>query len=207
VAEADRDRWNARWRERGREDAALEPSTWVTSLDPVLPRAGPALDVAGGVGRHAIWLARRGLDVTLADVSDQGLALAARAAERAGCSIALLEIDLEREPVPAGPWEVVLCIHYLERSIVPAIAAALAPGGLFAFCHQTRRNLERHAHPGPAYLLHEGEATELVARAGLEVLSTSEGWGEEGRHEARVLARRASPDPTPLRAHALRAHP
>ena len=188
VSESDRERWNARWREREGEGASSEPLTWIASLDSMLPRSGRALDVAGGAGRHAVWLARRGLAVTLADVSEEGLRLAAAAATAAGVAIDLARVDLEREPLPDGPWDVVVCVHYLQRSLFPAIASALAPGGLLVFCHQTRANLERHPRPGPEYLLDQGEAPRLVG--GFDVVSSSEGWHEEGRHEARLIARR-----------------
>jgi tellurite methyltransferase len=188
VSRSDRDRWNARWRERAEDAARSQPSLWITSLESIIPRAGRALDVAGGAGRHAVWLAQRGLTVTLADVSEEGLRLAATAARDADVEIDLVHTDLERDPLPAGPWDLVVCVHYLQRSIFPAIAAELAPGGLFLLCHQTRINLERHARPGPAYLLEPGEAATLVA--GLEILSCNEGWQEDGRHEARLIARR-----------------
>jgi tellurite methyltransferase len=192
VSQDDRDRWNARWAERALDrSAVLEPSAWLLSLDAALPRRGRALDVAGGTGRHAVWLARRGLDVTLIDISDHGLAMAAGAARDAGVSIHAIEMDLENAPLPAGPWDLVVIVHYLQRSLFPAIAAALAPGGLLLFCHQTRRNLERHAQPGPRFLLDEGEAVALVTGAGLELVSFAEDWQDEGRHEARVIARRA----------------
>ncbi len=45
------------------------------------------------------------------------------------------------------------------------------------------------ARPGPAHLLEDGELPALVS--GLEVVSSSEGWMEEGRHEARLVARKA----------------
>lgn len=183
----DRERWNVRWRERAREVST--PSAWVVSLDTVLPREGRALDVAGGAGRHARWMARRGLDVTMVDVSDEGLALAREGAAQDSIRLHLLEIDLEASPLPRGPWDVVLCFHYLQRSLFPAILSSLAPRGMFAFCHQTVRNLERHPRPGPAYLLAEGEAPSLVG--GLEIVSYAEDWFEEGRHEARLVARRS----------------
>src|SRR5262245_61692495 len=107
------EKWDARYRERG---APGDPSPWVTSLDGVLPHRGRALDVAGGAGRHAIWLARRGLDVTLCDVSTVGLEIAARAEPRLTCR----RVDLESEPLPAGPWDLIVCFHYLQRALFPA---------------------------------------------------------------------------------------
>src|SRR5205807_1034082 len=43
---------------------------------------GRALDVAGGVGRHALWLAQRGWNVRLVDVSEVGINLAWASYER-----------------------------------------------------------------------------------------------------------------------------
>jgi SAM-dependent methyltransferase len=185
MAAGDRERWNARYREEERAEA---PSRFVVDLDAWLPQAGRALDVAGGPGRHALWLARRGLDVTLADVSDVALARAAEAARAEGLALRTVRADLEGGALPAGPWDVVLCTYFLHRPLYAAFAAALAPGGLLAVAHPTRTNLERHARPGPEHVLEDGELPALVR--GLELLQYDEGWRESGRHEAHLLARR-----------------
>lgn len=188
MSDADRERWDARYREEG--PCARAPSALVTELDALLPRRGRALDVAGGAGRHAVWLARRGLEVTLVDVSPVGVDLARRAASEAGVPLDARALNLEREPLPPGPWDLILDFHYLQRSLFPAFARALAPGGLLVFVQPTRRNLERHPRPGPAHLLDEGELARLAADLPLEVLRLDEGWLAEGRHEARLVARR-----------------
>jgi tellurite methyltransferase len=185
MANADRDRWNARYRD---EPPPEEPSAFVVGLATLLPARGRALDVAGGAGRHALWLAARGLEVTLADVSDVALALAAERARRAGVPLTTVHADLEAGPLPAGPWDVVLCAYFLHRPLLAVLPAALAPGGLLAVAHATRTNLLRHPRPGPLHVLEDGELPSLVA--GLEVLSYEEGWLESGRHEARLVARR-----------------
>jgi tellurite methyltransferase len=191
MSDDDRARWNARYREGAKDH---EPSPFLTGLDDLLPRRGRALDVAGGAGRHALWLARRGLAATLADVSDVALAAAARAAAAEGLPLATAHVDLEREPLPAGPWDVVTVFYFLQRSLFPAIAATLAPGGLLVVAHPTRSNLARHPRPGPDHLLEDGELPSLVR--GLEVVSYEEGWCDDsGRHEARLVGRRPAAAP------------
>jgi tellurite methyltransferase len=188
---ADRERWDSRYRTEGAESTT--PSDFLLTLADVLPRAGRALDVAGGAGRHAIWLARRGLAVTVVDISQAGLDLARAAAAEAGVSLDLVRADLEEEPLPAGPFDVVLCFNFLRRPLFNAFPAVLAPGGLLVYRQPTKSNLTRHARPPAGFLLDDGELPALVQ--GLEVLRHQEGWFPPGAavqyHEARLLARRA----------------
>ncbi|HEX8434590.1 class I SAM-dependent methyltransferase [Archangium sp.] len=183
MAEEDRQRWNARY--QGQVEAR-EPSRFLQSLEARLPRTGRALEVAGGPGHDALWLARRGLDVTLVDISDVALERAAESAREAGVALRCQRLDVEREPLPPGPFEVVLCLNYLWRPLFAVIPQVLAPGGLLVFAQPTQSNLQRHAHPSARFLLEDGELPRLVQ--GLERLSYTEGWTQEGRHEARLVA-------------------
>ena len=183
MPEADRQRWNTRYREQA---PAREPSAFLRSLADRLPTTGRALDIAGGPGHDALWLARRGLDVTLVDVSDVALEKAAAAAREAGVALRCQRVDVEEEPLPPGPYALVVCLNYLWRPLFAQVSQVLAPGGLFVFAQPTRRNLERHPHPSARFLLEDGELPGLLP--GLEVVSLTEGWTEEGRHEARLVA-------------------
>ena len=188
MSSQDRIKWNARYGDSG--GIRREPSPFVVSLDHALPVQGRALDLAGGSGRHAIWLARRGLDVTVVDISDEGLALAAAGAREAGVALHTVAADLEEEPLPAGPWHVILDFHFLQRSLFPQIVSGLAPGGILVFVQPTLTNLQRHEQPGADYLLENGELPRLLAELDIEILDYEEGWTGEGRHEARLVARR-----------------
>jgi len=183
MSEDDRQRWNSRYQE---QSGAREPSAFLRSLADQLPRTGRALDVAGGRGHEALWLARRGLDVTLADVSEVALERAGEAAREAGLALGLQRLDVETEPLPPGPFALVLCLNFLWRPLFAAFPKVLAPGGLLVFAQPTRTNLQRHPHPSARFLLDEGELPRLLH--GLAVVSYTEGWTEEGRHEARLVA-------------------
>ncbi len=178
----DRDRWNTRYRDN---DGVGAPSAWLTSLA-MIPTTGRALDVAGGSGRNALWLATRGLDVTLVDVADEALALARETASGSGTHLETAAIDLTHRELPVGPWDVVLCFHYLQRELFEQMARILAPGGLLVVALATVANLERHKRPALRYLLEEGELPGLVPT--LEVILYEEGWLDEGRHEGRLVA-------------------
>jgi SAM-dependent methyltransferase len=146
------------------------------------------LDVAGGAGRHAIWLAKRGLDVTLADVSDVGLKVAADRARQANCDIKMIQTDLQNNPLPSRPWDVILSVHFLWRPLFIEFARGLAVGGKLVIVQPTRSNLQRHAKPPAAFLLDDGELPTLVAD--LQIEHYEEGWLADGQHEAVIVARR-----------------
>ncbi len=178
----DRTRWNRRFLEEG---WSSEPSPFLVSQDAVLPRRGRALDVAGGPGRNALWLADRGLDTTMLDISDVALEMAERAAKELGLNVELINTDLEKAAIPEGPWDVVVCFNYLHRPLLSTLASLLAPDGLLVLELATRTNLERHERPPRQFLLEEGEILTLLP--GLELLEYHERWWDD-RHVAHVVA-------------------
>ena len=186
MSRADRGKWDARYRKGSHTSADVSP--FLASLDEVLPRSGRGLDVAGGAGRNALWLAARGLDVTIVDVSEVGLSIARERAAAAGLSLHTVCVDLEEEPFPEGPWDLIVSVCFLQRSLFATYPEVLAPGGLLVFLQPTVKNLERHQKPPRPFLLEEGEAASLVS--GLTIVSLTEDWTEDGHHEARVVARR-----------------
>jgi tellurite methyltransferase len=196
-----RARWNARYAARAaaaRTAATADragPAAFLTERAELLPRRGRAMDVAGGTGRNALWLAERGLEVTLVDVSDTACAEATARAVAIGRSLDIVRADLTEDPLPVGPWDLILVHHWLDRPTWRRLPAELAPGGVLLLCQPTRTNLERHERPGSRWLLEDGEgrrlADEMVAADdALELVDASEGWGVEGRHEARLVLRR-----------------
>jgi tellurite methyltransferase len=187
MSEGDRQKWNQRYREPAGERG---PSRFLLLLGDRLPRQGRALDIAGGRGQEALWLARRGLDVTLVDISEVALAQAEAAAREAGVALRTQQVDLETEGLPPGPFDAVLCLNFLHRPLFAAVAGRLSPGGVFVFAQPTRSNLQRHPHPSARFLLEDGELPGLLQ--GLEAVAYTEGWTEEGTHEARLVAVRSA---------------
>jgi tellurite methyltransferase len=182
----DREKWDAKY--AAAAAVPHEPSAVLVGLAEYLPVAGRALDVAGGAGRNAIWLAQRGLAVTIADISSVGLSLARQRSAEAEVSFQTIEIDLEREPLRAEPFNLVVSVCYLWRSLFAELPRLLVPGGTIAVVQPTKRNLERNAKPPAAYLLEEGELPQLAR--GLEIIHHEEGWAADGRHDAVLVARK-----------------
>jgi SAM-dependent methyltransferase len=163
--------WDAR--HQAAEGASPEPASFVRELLPLLP-TGPALDLACGTGRHTLLLASRGQAVTAVDGSGVALDVLERRARelqygvsRIGDSgrivgssreIQLVRTDLEHATLAASSFSLILCVHYLQRSLFAPMQAALLPGGMLLFETYTRAQIESAGGPkNPAYLLEIGE--------------------------------------------------
>jgi 2-polyprenyl-3-methyl-5-hydroxy-6-metoxy-1,4-benzoquinol methylase len=184
--DADRERWDIKW--AARRGGQTGESSLIQLVDPWLPESGRALDVAGGGSGDAVRLAERGLDVTVVDVSDTGLELGRDLATEVGVSVTTVQADLESDPLPAGPWNVITMANYSHRSLFGRLAKSLEPGGVLAVVIATMTNLERSPRPSAAHLLDPDEILGWVT--GLEVVHHSEAWRANDRHEAWLVGRR-----------------
>ena len=190
--DGDRERWNAKWRDRAGE---LErEAAFLSEHAALLPTAGKALDIAGGAGRNAIWLARRGLEVTLVDVSDVALDKAERRATTLGLAsrMRFIHADVDGDLPFAPLFDLVLVSHYLNRPRRDDHANLLVEGGMFVAAHATVHNLERHAKPSREYLVEPGELATWARGRGMDIVASREGWNRDGRHEAVLIARRVA---------------
>ncbi|MEM6296325.1 MAG: class I SAM-dependent methyltransferase [Myxococcota bacterium] len=189
MADGDAERWDAKY--TGRPLPESGPSSALRAWADVVPTRGRALDLAGGDGAQAVWMAQRGLDVTLVDVSAVALERAASLAATHRVSLHTVLADLELGAVPPGPWDFVLCTNYLQGSLWTALAATVSNDGVVLWLHPTVRNLERHEKPSRRFLLAEGEGARILEAAGFDALHHREDWiGEPARHVCQLGARR-----------------
>jgi tellurite methyltransferase len=164
-----RETWNARYRERGEDDGPpTPPSDWLVE-NQALIGGTRALDLACGAGRNARYLAGLGFTVDALDISDVAIA-----ALQGIDGVQARAADLECEPLPAGAYDVVLMINYLQRDLFAAAANALAPGGVLLAETVTRAHVEQLGRVfDPRFLLEPGELRD--AFPGLRVLRFKEG--------------------------------
>lgn len=188
MSAADREKWDAKYADP--EFAPTKPSAVLVGFAGLLPAGGRALDIAGGAGRNAIWLAAQGFEVTIADISTVGMALARERAAAANVNIQTLEMDTEQQPLPGGPFDLVLSHCYLCRNLFPQFSKLLADEGRLVVIQPTKRNLERNEKPPAAYLFEEGELRRLAGK--LEIMHYEEGWSADDRHDAVLVAKKRS---------------
>lgn len=165
----------------------IAPARWLVDHAHLLPATGDALDVASGSGRHAFWLAARGLTTLAVDSSATAIAGIRETAARLHLPLRADIVDLEADDatLPAAAYDLIVVVHYLHRPLFPELRAALKPGGILVYETFTRAQALLGKPTNPAFLLEPGELRALVAP--LEVLAEREGEFE-GKRLASVIA-------------------
>ncbi len=183
--------WNKKYSERSH--SSLDPDPFlVSAYDEFLSSNPPenALDVAGGVGRHAIWLAQRGWRLKLLDVSETGIKQAEENAERTGTA-ALVSTEIRdlntMQDLGREQYDLVVVFFFLQRELFPALAAALKSGGFLIYKTYTAEQKRFIGGPShPMFLLEPNEL--LRAFPSLRVLRYHETIQEKG--VAELVARK-----------------
>ena len=185
------DRWDAKYADWAEPGLASE---FVTGCVEHLAGCSTAVDLAGGTGGTALWLASQGVETTLIDVSKRALEIARNAASVRGLQLRTAQADLEAETLPTvaelgsgSRWHAAVCTNFLHRPLLGALGGLLVPGGIALVLIATVDNLLYNARPGRPFLVERGELPGLCH--GLEPISFEEGWFGR-RHEARFIARR-----------------
>lgn len=148
------------------------PEPEVVQLNSVLA-GGKALDLGAGDGRHSLYLARNGFDVTAIDLSEQGLKKLNRAATMAGVRIQTIIGDAD-EISSEQRFDVVVCsfvLYQLPRpralSLLAQLQAQTNPGGVHVIIAVTKQ--------GDFYTRSQPEENNFYLNAGeLQLLYT--GW-------------------------------
>ncbi|MGI8729349.1 MAG: class I SAM-dependent methyltransferase [Solirubrobacteraceae bacterium] len=166
-----RERWNERYSRAGFRPLAAHPAEWLVEHRALLEevrdgaRRPRALDVACGDGSDARLLAEIGFEVVALDLSDVAVEAVRSAAGERGLRIDARVSNLERDPLPRGGHDVVICMSYLQRDLFAALADALRPGGLLLYETFARAHVDELGRPfNPDYVLGRNELLGAFAR-------------------------------------------
>ena len=200
MSQADRDKWDARYREGAYADRT-HPSALVVEWLPRLeirsakPRAA---DIACGAGRNALYLARQGFEVDAIDISDVALERLAAAAAAEKLAITCIVADLENPTrLPntlseAECYDLVILVRYTNLPLIETLARVLKPGGYLIVEEHLQTEADVVGPSNPRFRVAPGALRKAVAP--LEIVEDREGIVEEvdGRIAAlaQVIARK-----------------
>lgn len=154
---------------------------------------GRALDLACGVGRHALWLAEQGWQVTAVDASALAIEILQQRAKERGVSVDARVADLERGEfvITPGAYDLIVVTCYLQRDLFPTIRAGVCVSGLVVAVIAMVDDDPQVKPMNPAFLLKPGELHAMFA--GWELLHDFEGKpsGQIGKRAmTEIIARR-----------------
>jgi len=89
---------------------------------------GKALDLAAGSGRHSLWLAESGWDVSAVDMEIGEIP-----------GVRCIRADLEKHEyrIAPGSWDLIVCWLYWQPDLLPEIARGVSKGGIVALAGKT----------------------------------------------------------------------
>jgi SAM-dependent methyltransferase len=181
-------RWDERYA-RG-EHAEARPLALIERIARKYP-PGAALDLACGLGRHAILLAEHGWTVTALGVSEVAISrLRAQTAER-GLSIEPQVQDLESPgfTIETERYDLICDCLYLQRSLIARLQMGVRFGGLVALALPMVDDTPGLPPMNPAYLVELGEVQSWFT--GWRILEYKENSEASGRRKmAQLVAMR-----------------
>lgn len=128
---------------------------------------GRALDLGAGEGRHALWLAEKGWQVTAVDFSAVGIDRGRREAESRGLTVDWVVDDVTTWHPPEGTAFDLVLVAYLHipEDVFSRLGGWLAPGGTLVVVGHAVRNLtEGVGGPQDPALLHTTEQLRAAAQ-------------------------------------------
>ncbi len=109
------------------------PAQFLVDNFDLLP-LGKALDLAMGSGQNAVYLASKGFEVEGVDISPLAIADALALANKSGVRIEAKVADLEANNlIKKAHYDVIICFHYLQRSLMAQIIEGLKQGGMVVY--------------------------------------------------------------------------
>ena len=180
--------WDERY-ERG-EHTNDAPHSLVVRIASGLP-PGRALDIASGPGRHAIWLAQRGWQVTAVDKSTVAIDMLRHRSAEKGVSIDSRIADLENHELVIASefYDLIVVCNYLQRDLFPVIKKGVCVGGVVIAIIAISDDDLNIRPMNPDYLLNAGELRTEFRE--WELLWDFEGKpGTAQRATAQIAARR-----------------
>jgi SAM-dependent methyltransferase len=99
-------------------------------VEPSFPNAGAALDLACGLGRHALWLASRSWRVCGLDLSEVAIKKLNHFALELNLNLDLFVGDASEYKFGSAPFDLIVLFYHADRNLFPKLVSALNPGGL-----------------------------------------------------------------------------
>ena len=169
------------------------PCRALSSHSHLLPAEGDALDLACGRGGNALYLAARGFSTRAWDVSAVATQSLSDVAGRYGLPLVAEQRDVTADPPASGSFDIIVVSRFLDRTLAPAICAALREHGLLFYQTFIREKTGDTGPNNPAYRLEANELLRLFQSLHIIYYHEEGTTGDTGqgfRNEAMLVAQK-----------------
>ena len=160
----------------------------------MLPTQGRALDLACGRGGNALLLAQRGLQVQAWDYSEVAIDQLKQFAMQQGVEIEADIRDVVKHPPEPNTFNVVVVSRFLDRTIMPELISAVAPGGILFYQTFVQEKVDDGVGPSSSsFLLQPNELLKMASSLRILVYREEglQGDAAQGfRNEALLVAQK-----------------
>jgi SAM-dependent methyltransferase len=137
-------------------------SAYKQFVEDSFPNAGVVLDLAGGLGRHALWLASRGWGVNVVDISEVAISRLRQTALQLDLQLDLIAIAATEYEFEPAKFDLIVLFYHLDRSLCDKIVSALKPGGLLLCKTSLRWDSDARSNSASPNPLERNEILSLV---------------------------------------------
>ncbi|WP_127717761.1 bifunctional 2-polyprenyl-6-hydroxyphenol methylase/3-demethylubiquinol 3-O-methyltransferase UbiG [Halobacteriovorax sp. HLS] len=135
------------------------PAKFLSENYTYIPFAAKVLDVGMGEGRNAVFLARKGYNITGVDISAVAVRKARKLANEYGIRINTVVSSMEDFNSEGELYDAILVFYYVDRKLNKKLVEWLKPGGILIYESHTKRQktIAGNEKYEDKYLLREGE--------------------------------------------------
>jgi tellurite methyltransferase len=151
--------WDGKYSRTGKYIFGKEPAKFLTKNQHYIPQNAKILDVGMGEGRNAVYLARKGFNVSGVDISSVAIRKAKLLASEHGVAINTYNTSMSSFDTTPETYDVIICFYFVDRKINEKLVKLLKPGGLLIYESHTenQKKIKGNESVDARYLLKEGE--------------------------------------------------
>ncbi|RKD25013.1 hypothetical protein BEP19_04075 [Ammoniphilus oxalaticus] len=127
-----KDRWNQKYTDQLQRESELTPTPRLEKQSDYL-RGGTALDLACGLGKNSLFLARQNYEVQAIDISEVAIDFLKEQASKENLPITAAVADITNldELHSLQPVDLIVITKYLDRALFPIVKTLIKKGGYF----------------------------------------------------------------------------
>ncbi len=164
---SDAERWDRKYSSQT-HGYDLTPDPLLTKHAHLFKPGKCVVDLASGLGRNALYIAKLGCRTIAVDCSLVALQHCRVLALEANLTLQLIVADLNEFRFPPRSVDAMICVNYLNRDLASNIVSALKPDGLVFMTTFNRNYSSVNPSFNPDYMLDSGELSALFD--GLEII-------------------------------------